>query len=201
LQADGTYLSPANSLLTTVALVSPVYVNFSLSENERLSLRNQMTKGLLIEPNNKNWIAEIVLADGTIFGKTGQLTFASPYFDAQTGTFLIRATVENPDGLLRPNQYVHINVKGAIRPNAILVPQRTVQESAKGQFVWVVDKDSKAEPRPVVTGDWHNNDWFISQGLQAGEQVVVDGGITLRPGVAVNVKPLAEKTESTPSEK
>lgn len=200
LQADGTYLSPSNSLLTTVAVISPMYVNFSLSENERLSLRDQIAKGLLIEPKEKNYIAEIVLADGTIFGKTGQLTFASPYFDAQTGTFLIRATVENPDGLLRPNQYVHINIKGAIRPNAILVPQRAVQESAKGQFVWVVDKDGKAEPRPVVTGDWHNNDWFISQGLRAGEQVVVDGGITLRPGVAVTAKPLVEKTESTPSE-
>jgi membrane fusion protein, multidrug efflux system len=201
LQADGTYLSPSNSLLTTVAVISPMYVNFSLSENERLSLRDQIAKGLLIEPKEKNYIAEIILADGTVFGKTGQLTFASPYFNAQTGTFLIRATVENPDALLRPNQYVHVNIKGAIRPNAILVPQRAVQESAKGQFVWVVGKESKAEPRPVVTGDWNGNDWFISQGLQTGEQVVVDGGITLRPGALVKAEPLAEKTESTQSEK
>lgn len=201
LQADGTYLSPSNSLLTTVAVISPMYVNFSLSENERLSLRDQIAKGLLIEPKEKNYIAEIILADGTVFGKTGQLTFASPYFNAQTGTFLIRATVENPDALLRPNQYVHINIKGTIRPNAILVPQRAVQESAKGQFVWVVGKESKAQPRPVVTGDWNGNDWFISQGLQTGEQVVVDGGITLRPGALVKAEPLAEKTESTQSEK
>jgi membrane fusion protein (multidrug efflux system) len=201
LQADGTYLSPANSLLTTVAVVSPMYVNFSMSENERLSLRDQIVKGLLIEPENKNYIAEVILADGTVFSHTGQLTFADPSFDAQTGTFLIRATVENPHALLRPNQYVHINIKGAVRPNAILVPQRAVQESSKGQFLWVVDKENKAELRPVVTGDWHGYDWFISEGLRAGDQVVVDGGITLRPGVPVNAKPLVEKTGSTQSEK
>jgi membrane fusion protein (multidrug efflux system) len=199
LQADGTYISPSNSLLTTVALISPVYVNFSLSENEQLRLQDEVAKGLIIEPNNKAYIAEVILADGTVFGKTGQITFASPYFDARTGTFLIRATVENPDGLLRPNQYVHIRIKGAIRPNAILVPQRAVQESSKGQFVWVVDKESKAEQRPVVVGDWYGNDWFIYQGLRAGDQVVVEGMLMLRPGIMVKATPAAEKPEETQS--
>jgi membrane fusion protein, multidrug efflux system len=196
LQADGTYLSPANSLLTTVGVISPIYVNFSLSENEQLNLRDQLAKGLLREPKDKAYVAEIILSDGTVYAKTGQLTFASPYFDAKTGTFLIRATVDNPDGLLRPNQYVHINIKGVIRPNAMLVPQSAVQASAKGPYVWVVTADDKAEPRPVVTGDWYDNDWFISQGLQAGERVVVDGILTLRPGTAVSARPLPEKTDS-----
>lgn len=201
LQADGTYLSPSNSLLTTVGLISPMYVNFSLSENERLDLRDQVAKGLLAEPKNKAYVAEIVLSDGTVFARTGELTFASPYFDAKTGTFLIRATVDNPDGLLRPNQYVHIRVKGITRPNAILVPQSAVQSSAKGPFVWVINKDNKAEPRPVVTGDWHENDWFISQGLQAGDRVAVDGLVTLRPATTVNVELPAQKNEPAQTEK
>ena len=167
-----------------MAVLSPMWVNFSLSENEMQSYRDQIAKGLLIVPEDGNYVVEIILVDGSIFPNTGKITFAAPSYNSQTGTFLIRASVENPDGMLRPNQYVRVRLKGAIRPNAILVPQRAVQQGSKGHFVWVVDKDNKAEPRPVVVGDWHGNDWFISEGLKAGETVVVDGGMTLRPGRA-----------------
>jgi membrane fusion protein (multidrug efflux system) len=150
---------------------------------------------LLVEPKDKKYVAEIVLADGSIYPSTGQITFADPSFNAQTGTFLIRATVDNPDGVLRPNQYVRIRLKGAFRPNAILVPQRAVQQGAKGHFIWVVTKEDKAEYRPVVVGDWHGSDWFIYQGLHAGDQVVVDGGLTLRPGALLKTQPMGEKTK------
>ena len=93
--------------------------------------------------------------------------------------------------MLRPNQYVRARLQGAIRPKAILVPQRAVQQGAKGHFIWVLGKDNKVEPRPVVVGDWHGNDWFISQGLRAGEKIVVDGVLTLRPGAQVVVKTAA----------
>ncbi|GLI33501.1 MexE family multidrug efflux RND transporter periplasmic adaptor subunit [Desulforhabdus amnigena] len=192
-QADGTYLNPSNSQLTTVTVISPAYVNFSISENDRLRYRDQVAKGLLIEPKDRKYIAEVVLADGSIYPHMGKVTFADPSFNARTGTFLIRSTVENPDGLLRPNQYVRIRLKGALRPNAILVPQRAVQQGSKGHFVWVVDKDDKAELRPVVVGEWHENDWFIYEGLHTGDRVVVDGVLPLRPGTPVKVNTLAEK--------
>lgn len=193
-QADGTYLSQANSQLTTVTVLSPIYVNFSVSENDWLSYRNQVLKGHLRTPKDSNYTVDIVLADGSIFPHTGKLTFADPSFNAQTGTFLIRTTVENPKGQLRPNQYVRLRLKGAIRPEAILVPQRAVQQGAKGHFVWVVNKESKAEARPVEVGELTGNDTFISEGLRAGEQVVVDGGLTLRPGAPVTVKPIAPES-------
>jgi membrane fusion protein (multidrug efflux system) len=196
-QADGTYLSPTNSKLTTVAVISPAYVNFSISENDWLRYRDQIAKRLLIEPKNREYTAEFVLADGSIYPYTGKVTFADPSFNAQTGTFLIRASVENPDRLLRPNQYVRVRLKGAVRPNAILVPQRAVQQSSKGHFVWVVDNDGKAELRPVMVGEWQENDWFIYRGLQAGDRVVVDGALTLRPGAPVKATPLVDKTGMT----
>jgi len=90
-------------------------------------------------------------------------------------------------------------VHGALRPNAILVPQRAVQQGGKGHFVWVVGKEGKAESRPVVVGDWNGDSWFINEGLQAGEQVVVDGGLGLQPGLAVTAKPLAAE-KSTASD-
>jgi membrane fusion protein (multidrug efflux system) len=188
-QADGTYLNQTNSQLTTVAVLSPMWVNFSLSENEILAFRDQVEKGLLQRAPNNSYVVEIVLVDGQVFPHTGRVTFTDPAFNAQTGTFLIRASVENPQGLLRPNQYVRVRVKGATRPSAILVPQRAVLQGSRGHFVWIVDKDGKAEGRPVTVGDWIGDDWIITEGLHAGDRVVVDGGLKLGAGTALNPKP------------
>jgi membrane fusion protein (multidrug efflux system) len=190
-QADGTYLNQSNSQLTTVAVLTPMWVNFSLSENEMQSLRDQVERGELRRAPNGSYVVEIVLVDGQLFPHTGRVTFTDPGFNAQTGTFLIRATVDNPDGLLRPNQYVRVRVKGATRPNAILVPQRAVLQGSKGHFVWVVDKDNKAESRPVTVGDWSGDEWVITEGLRTGDRVVVDGGLKLAPGAALAPKTLA----------
>jgi membrane fusion protein (multidrug efflux system) len=209
MQQDGAYISPTNSQLTTVAVLSPIWVNFSLSENEFKSYRTQVASGQLRPPKGQDYIIEIVLVDGSVFPHTGRITFAAPSFSAQTGTFLIRASVNNPEGTLRPNQYVRARLKGAVRPNAILVPQRAVQQGAKGHFLWAVTKEGKAELRPVTIGDWSGNDIFINEGLRAGDQIVVDGGLTLSPGIAVTAKTssstqtpaAAEKTSKSGSAK
>jgi membrane fusion protein (multidrug efflux system) len=190
LQQDGAYINQANSLLTTVAVLSPIWVNFSVSENERKRYRDEVDKGQLRPPKDGNYDIEVVQVDGTIFPHTGKITFAAPSYDPQTGTFLIRASLNNPGGILRPNQYVRARLKGATRPNAITVPQRAVQQGAKGHFVWVVNKEGKAEYRPVVVGDLYRESWFITEGLHPAEKVVVDGGLTLRPDIPVTVKPL-----------
>jgi membrane fusion protein, multidrug efflux system len=195
-QAEGTYLNQANSLLTTVAVMSPIYVNFSLSENSRLQLQEQTAKGLLRQPREDSWTAQIVLADGTIYPHTGLVTFANPMFNSQTGTFLIRITVDNPGNWLRPNEYVRARVMGAVRPNAVLIPQRAVQQATKGHFVWVVGKENKVEPRPVTLGDAFGYDWFIFEGLHAGDQVVVDGALTLGAGASVKAAPFVDKTDA-----
>jgi membrane fusion protein (multidrug efflux system) len=190
-QADGTYLNQSNSQLTTVAVLSPMWVNFSLSENEVQAFRDQVERGQLARPASNSYVVEVVLVDGTVFPHTGRVTFTDPAFNAQTGTFLIRATLDNPQGLLRPNQYVRVRVRGATRPNAILVPQRAVQQGSRGHFVWVVDKSGKAENRPVKVGDWVGDAWHIVEGLHAGDRVVVDGGLKLAAGTPLNPKPLA----------
>ncbi len=189
IQADGSYLNSMNSQLTTVSVISPIWVNFSVSENERQRFRDQIARGEIREPKDKNYIVEVILVDGSLFPQTGKITFAEPSFNPQTGTFLIRASLDNPNGALSPNQYVRVRLKGAVRPNAILAPQRAVRQGARGHFVWVVNKESKAELRPVVVGEWHGDDWLIREGLKANEQVVVDGGLSLYPGASVAAKP------------
>jgi membrane fusion protein (multidrug efflux system) len=195
-QADGTYLNQANSQLTTVAVLTPMWVNFSLSENELQAFRDQVEKGQLARAPNNSYAVEIVLVDGQVFPFTGRITFTDPAFNAQTGTFLIRVSVDNPNGILRPNQYVRVRVKGATRPNAILVPQRAVLQGSRGRFVWVVDKNGRAENRPVTVGDWSGDEWVVTEGLRAGDRVVVDGGLKLGPGTALNPRPLATVTQA-----
>lgn len=186
---EGSYLSQGpDSLLTYVAQLDPIWVNFSLSENEVLRNRADQAKGRLILKNAKDMEVEIILADGTRFPHKARIDFAEPSYSTDTGTFLIRTVVKNPQGVLKPGQFVRVKPLGAIRPKAIAVPQRAVQQGANGHFVWVVTKDNKAESRPVVVGDWVEQDWIITEGLKSGDQVVVDGGLTLRPGQSLKIK-------------
>jgi len=191
LQQDGAYISTGNNQLTTVMALSPIWVNFSLSENEMQNYRSQIAKGLLRPPLKGGYEIEIVLVDGSIYPHTGRITFADPMYNSQTGTFLVRSSVQNPQGILRPNQYVRVRVKGATRPAAIVVPQQAVQLGAKGHFVWVVNPDDTVRSRPVEVGEWYGNNWFINDGLKVGERVVVEGGLSLRPDIKVKTKPFA----------
>ena len=191
--AEGTYVNSQNSQLTTVSVLTPMWVNFSISENEVDRLRANVRKGLLKLPADNQLLVEIELGDGTPFPHTGKITFADPSYNSQTGTFLIRATVANPDGVLRPNQYVRARLQGAQRPNAILIPQRAVQQGAQGHFVWLVNKEGQAEQRPITVGDWYRESWFVAEGLQSGEQLVVNGGQRLSVGAKVTVMPPTAK--------
>jgi len=196
---DGAYVNADNSLLTSVEQVDPIWVNFTISENDMLALRGDQAKGILKLPSNDNYTVEVVLADGSVYPRKGKITFANASFNQQTGTFLLRATLPNPDGTLRPGQFVRARVSGPVRVNAILVPQQAVLQGAKGHFVVVVDKDSKAEIRGVEVGPWHGDDWFITQGLKAGDVVVTDGVVKLSPGAPVKIVDAA--TNAVPATK
>ena len=184
---EGAYINASNNLLTTVAQLDPMWVNFSVSENQHLRLRDAVGKGQIKLPANGQFDVELVLADGSVFRNRGRISFADPSFSKETGTFLVRATFANAAGTLKPGQFVRVIVLGATRPNAILVPQRAVHQGAKSHYVWVVGKEDKAEQRAVGPGQWSGDDWVIEIGLNAGDQVVVDGGIRVAPGASLKV--------------
>jgi membrane fusion protein (multidrug efflux system) len=198
--ADGTYLNPQNAQLTTVSVLTPMWINFSVSENQLQRIRNDVRAGLLKLPEGGKFVVEVEMVDGNLFPYRGQITFANPSYNPTTGTFLLRVTVDNPAGVLRPNQYVRVRLKGAIRPNAVVIPQRAVQQGAKGHFVWVIDKDGHAELRPVTVGEWEGESWFISEGLDNGDQVVVDGGVRLTQGAAVKTKAYVPPAAPAPAQ-
>jgi membrane fusion protein (multidrug efflux system) len=189
---EGSYLTVGEQgLLTTVSQVDPIWVNFSISENELLGYRDQIAKGRLKFPSSHDFEVEVVLADGTVYPKRGRINFAEPSFNSETGTFLVRTELANPQGQLRPGQFVRARVFGATRPAAMQLPQRAVQQGAKGHYVWVIGNDGKARQRVVEVGDWIGDNWFISDGLKPGERVVVDGAGRVTPTAPLKVAQLA----------
>jgi membrane fusion protein, multidrug efflux system len=183
---EGAYVNALNSLLTYVAQTDPIWVNFSISENEVLRIRGETERGFYRAAKD-GYDVEVVLADGSVFPKRGRITFANADYNPQTGTFLLRATLPNPEAALRPGQFVRVVILGGVRPNAVLVPQQAVLQGAKGHFVWIVDAEGKARIRSVQVGPWHGDQWFIDSGLAPGETVVVDGVMRLAEGAAVRI--------------
>ena len=198
---NGAYVNQQNSLLTYVAQLDPIWVDFSISEDEMLSLRRQSKEGTLRFPTEELLDIELVMADGSIYPETGKIFFRDANYSTATGTFLVRATFANPDDLLRPGQFVRVRVKGAIRPNAILIPQKAVLQGAQGFFVWIVDDADKAQIRPVEVGDWQGDNWFINKGLSVGDRLVTDGIVRLAKGVPVKIAdPAAAGQSAKPAE-
>ncbi|MGD9387321.1 MAG: efflux RND transporter periplasmic adaptor subunit [Gammaproteobacteria bacterium] len=190
-QREGTYLNAqgASANLAYVAQLDPIWVNFSVSQNEAARREERERAGLYLPPEDNRYQVEVVLPGGRVFSHEGELDFADPSYDRRTGTFTVRAVVPNPDLELRPGMFVTARLKGARRPNAVVVPQRAVLKSADGHTVWLVNDQGAAELRPVVAGDWVGDDWLIERGLSGGETLITDGFQRLAPGVPVNPVP------------
>lgn len=174
-RSEGSLVSGPDVLLTSVTQVDPIWVSFGISDNDQQRINAEREAGRLVAPKDGNFEVTLKLADGTVYTQQGKLNFSDVRVSGATGTSETRAELPNPKGVLRPGQFVRVTLKGATRPNAITVPQRSVLEGPQGKFVYVVSADSKAEPRPVQVGDWIGDDWIINSGLKPGDKVIVDG--------------------------
>jgi membrane fusion protein (multidrug efflux system) len=195
LQSEGTLVSGPQVLLTSVTQVDPIYVIFGIPEADQLRIRRDVEAARLKLPPDQRFEVGVTLADGTAYGKQGKLGFTDVRVNPATGTIEARAELPNPDGALRPGQFVRVRLTGATRPNAITVPQRAVLEGPKGKFVYVVNAESKVEARPVAVGEWAGEAWVIDSGIAAGDRVVTDGVMKIGPGAPVKIadsKPQAQ---------
>ena len=199
-RSEGTLVSGPDVLLTTVVQIDPIWVQFGIPDNEQARLRKEVEAGRLKLPANGSFEVAVQLADGTDFPRTGRLNFYDVRISPSTGTQDARAELPNPDGALRPGQFVRVILKGATRPNAVKVPQRAVLEGPQGKFVYVVNDKSQAEARPIEAGEWAGDSWVITSGLKPGERVILDGVLKLGPGAPVKVAD-ASKPEAKPGAK
>ncbi len=184
--SEGTLVAANDSLLTTVVQLSPIWVRFSLSDNEL-----EKVGGRLSEKNVKK--ITLSLPDGKEYNETGKLNFAASQIDPTLGTQQLRATFTNADKQLVPGQFVRAKVTVGEQDGVFLVPQVAVQNSQQGRFVYVVNEQNQASVRPVVTGNWSGSNWVILKGLNAGEKVVVDNLIKIRPGAPLQPHAPAEQ--------
>jgi len=189
-QREGAYLNSQSpdSKLTYVAAIDPIWVTFSVSQNQVAKNREMIAKKEMIEPKNKDYEIELVLSDGTRYPHTGRISFADPSFSQDTGSFMVRGVLPNPKKELRPGMFVTAYLKGAVRPDAIVVPQLAVQQGSNGHLAYVVNQSGAAEIRPVVVGDYvGQKDIVVLTGLHAGDRVVVDGVLKVVPGKPVKI--------------
>jgi membrane fusion protein (multidrug efflux system) len=176
-----------NGLLTHISQVKPIWVRFGVPDETLLSLRREVASKEVESPGTNQLGVELVLPDGSVHPERGRVNFSDTMIDAATGSVTLRAQLPNAAGVLIPGQFVRVRLLGIRRPNAIVVPQRAVQQGAQGKFVFVVGADGKAAVRPVVVGDWSGQDWIVESGLAAGDRVVVDGTVKVMPGGPVQV--------------
>jgi membrane fusion protein (multidrug efflux system) len=196
-QRQGAYINAMSesAKLTYVAALDPIWVNFSVSQNQTAKLKDMVEKKQVVPPPKLNFEVEILLSDGKVYPDKGRISFADPSFSQETGSFLVRAQLPNSNQELRPGMFVTAKLYGATRPDAVVIPQLAVQQGSNGHLVYVVKQDGTAEVRPVVVGDYQGDkDIVVMSGLQGGDRVVVDGALRVVPGQPVKVvEPAVEK--------
>lgn len=181
----GDYVSPNDPHpLTTVSQVDPIYAEIPLSEQQALAVFRQQQA----DPHALRDVQlELVLADGTVYPKGGRPVALDRQVDVTTGTVLARAVFPNPGNVLRPGQYAKVRAMVEVKKNALLIPQRAVQDVQGVHQVAVVGPDETVDVRTVKTDARVGSLWIIAQGLKPGDRVVVEGADRLRPGQKVRV--------------
>lgn len=219
---EGRLVSAQTDLLTSIHQMDPIYVNVNVPESYILRRQRELAAHLVERPGLFQLKGMMIMADGTTYPHEGTLDFAGIQFRSETGSLSARFKFPNarqrmfpgdrdsrPLYSLFPGQFVKIRVRGYMRRDAILVPQRAVQQGPKGLFVYVVNGEDKVELRAVTASSWHGQEWLIEDGAHAGDRVVVEGFHRIRPGSQVAPVPYqpplpspdAPGSEEAPQEK
>lgn len=186
--------------LAVVQQINPMYVNFTQSTTEVLRLRQALAAGKLQKAGTDAARVQVVLEDGTVYPQAGKLLFSDLTVDPASGQITLRAEVPNPNGLLLPGMYVRVRLAQAELPQGILLPQQAVTRTEAGDTVLVVGADNKPQKRNVKVGSAQGQSWLITEGLQPGEKVIVDGFQKMMvPGAPVNPVPWQPAAASAPA--
>ncbi|KPF49971.1 hypothetical protein IP87_13540 [beta proteobacterium AAP121] len=161
--------------LALIQQTSSVYVNFTQSSSEMLALRKAIAGKQLRRSAGDTVAVSVVLEDGSVLPQPGRLLFSDLSVDATTGQVTLRAEVPNTDGQLLPGQYVRVRLAQAELPDGVLLPQQAVTRTQQGDTVLVVGEGNKPGPRPVKIRQGQNGHWVVTEGLKAGDRVIVDG--------------------------
>ena len=182
--AVGTFVSAGQTNLVTIGAPDPIFVQFSISESDYLHF---MTVQNMQSEHNPIAVT-ITLADGKDYPFEGRIVEVDRELANNTGSLIMKAIFPNPSGLLMPGMFARVKLTGEIIPNAILVPQRSVQQLLGKSFVMVVGNENKSEARTVELGDQVGSYFVVKSGINVNDTVIVEGLTNLREGVELSVK-------------
>ena len=172
----------AATLLTTVEQIDPLYVNFTLSVESLENMRQAQREGNVTLAGQNKASVRIALPDGSTYAEPGTVNFSAATVNPATGAVDLRATIPNPKHVLLPGMYVTLQANLGQRHKVFLVPQQALQRDTTGAYVMTVGADNKVVRKDVVTTDMSGADWVVSEGLQAGDKVVVSGIQNVKEG-------------------
>lgn len=196
-QSEGSLISTSgtSAILTTITQINPIYVMFSVSENELIALTNMVQTGKIKNPRQGSDIyAKLELSDGSIYNEEGKINFITPNIDTTTGTAKLRAVFPNPNKAIRPGQFLRLKLEGLERLNALVVPETAVMQGANGAYVYRVNKDNTIETVSVKTGlTTQDKGWIIDEGISPDDKIVISDLLKLRQGMPVNPQIITPK--------
>ncbi len=173
--------------LATVQELDPIYVDVTQSSTEMLRLQREMADGRLQKAGEGQAVAKLTLEDGSAYPEPGKLLFSEVTVDPGTGSVTFRAVFPNPKRLLLPGMFVHARVEEGVNEQAILVPQQGVTRNQRNEpTVLVVGTDDKVEQRVLQVDRAIGDKWLVTDGLKAGDRVIVEGLQKVKPGIAVH---------------
>jgi membrane fusion protein (multidrug efflux system) len=181
----GTYVQAGGTTLVTVGTLDPVFVQFSMSENEYLSLRQVSQNNIA----SHGWGEDVMitLSNGEVYPLKGKVTQADRSLANNSGTLTLKASFANPDEILIPGMFARVKIAGVPIKDAVLVPQRAVQQVLDKSLVMIVNAENQAEPRPVILGEKVGSYYLVKEGLTVNDTVVVEGLTKVKEGVALDV--------------
>lgn len=174
--------------LVTIQRLDPIYVDINQSSAELLRLRQQLSQGSLNSSNNTK--VKLKLEDGSYYPVEGRLAFSDASVNPETGTVTLRAVFPNSNHLLLPGMFATAQIVQGVIPNAILIPQAAISRTPTGQaMAMIVNAKGIVEPRPVTTVGTQGSNWIVTEGLQTGDKVIVEGIAKVKPEQQVVAKP------------
>jgi RND family efflux transporter MFP subunit len=188
----GDLMTPT-TIMTTISSVNPIYVDFSIAEQDYIRFVREKT-GRQAGQN-----LELILGDGTVFPRRGHALFVNREVDSRTGSIQVRGEFPNPGNVLRPGQYARIRAATELRKGALLIPQQAVSELQGVYQVGVVTTDNKATIKTVKLGPQSGDMWVVESGLQVGDNVVVDGLQRIKSGMTVAPTPFKDTQATAPT--
>ena len=195
--AVGTFVTSGTTVLATISNSDPVRVKFSLAEAEYLKLvAAKSTEGSAPLEN-----LTIVLADGSTYPLKGKLTQVDRNISEGTGTLTLKAEFDNPDKVLLPGMFAHLQANIGTKKDALLVPQRAVTEIMYKTFVYVVNSENKVEMKEVKLGARVGRLWVVESGLDGNENIIVEGIQKVKKGSAVKTEAMTEQDLDTSTTK